>query len=270
VALTGVYLNRSGEPESRLVLSQRELSVPWDWRGSKENSGLALGLNWRVGTAESSGDYYGGYSFSGGTPDWLDEARMAALGFDTTGWALDKWHAPPLRALAAARRAAGAGTGRPVLAAGAGAGAGERRAPRGGAAGQRRQQGIRRQGQARAEQLEREEVLGSRLFAIDAGLDRAALRAKYPDRSRFLILKAHVRPRLDSRERKTWVTGYVSELAVPTVNVPHALRPGLEPVLRDTVRTPVGTGRRFEATLAVGRRLEPWIEAVAVPATPSR
>jgi hypothetical protein len=75
------------------------------------------------------------------------------------------------------------------------------------------------------EQLKAEEESNSRLFAIDAGLDLAALRAKYPDRGRFLILKAHVRPRLDSRERKTVVTGYVSELAVPTVNVPHALRP---------------------------------------------
>jgi hypothetical protein len=32
VALTGVYLNRSGEPESRLRLSERELGLPWDWR----------------------------------------------------------------------------------------------------------------------------------------------------------------------------------------------------------------------------------------------
>jgi len=112
--------------------------------------------------------------------------------------------------------------------------------------------------------LKAEEESGSRLFAIDAGLDLAALRAKYPDRSRFLILKAHVRPRLETRERKTWVTGYVSELAVPTLNVPHALRAGLEPVLRAPPRTPGGLAQPFEATLAVGQRLEPWIEAVAV------
>ena len=33
VALTGVYFNRSGEPEARMVLSQRELSTPWGWVG---------------------------------------------------------------------------------------------------------------------------------------------------------------------------------------------------------------------------------------------
>jgi hypothetical protein len=173
VALTGVYLNRSGEPEPA-GLSQRELGVPWDWRGSKENSGLALGLNWRVGTAESSGDYYGGYGYSGGTPDWLDEARMRRSA-----------SIPRAGQTTRARAAASSASCREMCCwcwnwparpgSGAGMGAGERRAARGGAAGQRRQQGISPQGQAFAqEQLEREEVLGSRLFAIDVGLDRVA------------------------------------------------------------------------------------------------
>jgi hypothetical protein len=149
VALTGVYLNRSGEPESRLVLSQRELSVPWDWRGSKENSGLALGLNWRVGTAESSGDYYGGYSFSGGTPDWLDEARMAALGFDTKGWALDngtrrRFERSLPRDVLLVLELAGPSWQQALARARENAARHE-----GGAAGQRGQQGIHRQGQVR-------------------------------------------------------------------------------------------------------------------------
>jgi hypothetical protein len=57
---------------------------------------------------------------------------------------------------------------------------------------------------------------------------------------------------------------------VPTVNVPYVLRPGLEPALRARQRTPGGLARPFEATLAVGQRLEPWIEAVAVPAAAPR
>ncbi len=48
VALTGVYFNRSGEPEARMRLSQRELGTPWDWSVARENSGMVLGLNWRV------------------------------------------------------------------------------------------------------------------------------------------------------------------------------------------------------------------------------
>jgi hypothetical protein len=90
------------------------------------------------------------------------------------------------------------------------------------------------------------------------------LRAKYPDRGRYLILKATLRPRLETQDRKTRVTGYVSELAVRRINVPHALRPALEPALRTPQRTPTGPDARYEATLAVGQRLEPWIEAVSV------
>ena len=265
VALGGVYLNRSGEPESRLRLSERELGRPWDWRRGGENSGLALSLTWRVNEADAGEHYAGGsFGYSGGTPEWLDEPRMRALGFDTAPVAENhqgrrRFERQQRREVLLVMELAGpawqqaqerarANAARHDAAALANAGNKE----------------FADKAKRAREQLKAEEESNSRLFAIDAGLDLAALRAKYPDRGRFLILKAHVRPRLGSRERKTVVTGYVSELAVPTVNVPHALRPGLEPALRDTARTPLGTGRRFEATLAVGQRLEPWIEAVAV------
>lgn len=115
------------------------------------------------------------------------------------------------------------------------------------------------------EQVKREEKLNSRLFAIDAGLDRAALRAKYPDRGRHLIVKATLRPRTVTRDKQTRIGGYLSALAVSRINVPHALRPTLEPALRSQRRTTDEPGARFEATIAFGQRLEPWIEAVSVP-----
>ena len=112
VALVGVYLNRSGEADSRMTLSQRELSMPWRGGMVRENSGLALALNWRV-IETSTGEYFGsGFGANGGTPDWLDESRMAAFA-DTRPW-------PPTRPSAAAssasaaRSAAGAGTRRPT------------------------------------------------------------------------------------------------------------------------------------------------------------
>ena len=48
IALGGVAYNRSGEAESTLRLSERELRAPYKWSGSKENSGLALHLDWRT------------------------------------------------------------------------------------------------------------------------------------------------------------------------------------------------------------------------------
>jgi hypothetical protein len=261
VALVGVHLNRGGEAESRVTLSQRELTMPWGWAAAKENSGLALSLNWRV-IDPSAGEFGGGYGFSGGTPDWLDAARMAALGFDTT---------LPAEGTFGRRRF-------------------ERQLPRevllvlelAGPAWQQaleraRQNAARHEAASLAnagskefaekarrarEQLKREEGAGSRLFAIDAGLDRAALRAKYPDRGRYLILKGTVRPRLATHDKQTRVTGYVSALAVTQINVPHALRPLLEPALRQHKRTADNPAPHFEAVIAVGQRLEPWLESV--------
>jgi hypothetical protein len=262
VALIGVYFNRSGEAESRLTLSQRELTMPWGLGIAKENSGLAVSLNWRV--IDPSVGEFGGYGFSGGTPDWLDETRMAALGFDTS---------LPAEGTFGRRRF-------------------ERQLPRevilvlelAGPAWQQaleraRQNAVRHEAASLAnagskefaekakraqEQLKREEISNSRLFAIDAGVDRAALRARYPDRGHYLILKGTVRPRLATQDKKTRVTGYVSALAVTQINVPHALRPVLEPALRKHKRTADDPAPHFDAVIVVGQRLEPWIESVLV------
>lgn len=264
VALMGVYFNRSGEAEARMTLSQRELVMPWGWPRTKENSGLALGLNWRVNAA-SAGEYYdGGYGYSGGTPDWLDEPRMKALGFDIATVADDpagrrRFERQLQREVLLVLELDGPARQQALERARANAGRHEAAAQ----ANADSKEFAEKAKRAR-EQLKNEENFHSRLFAIDAGADRALLRAKYPERGRHLILKAMVRPRLETRDGKTRVTGYVSELAVKQINVPHAMRPVLEPVLRTPQRTPVAPGIRFEATLAVGQRLEPWIEAVSV------
>ena len=79
VALAGVAWNRSGDPESTLKLTQRELRQPY--RGmNDENSGMSLRINWRVFGGEKSWNY----SYSGGAPDWLDQAKMESLGFDVS------------------------------------------------------------------------------------------------------------------------------------------------------------------------------------------
>jgi len=80
VALGGVWWNRSAIPESALTLSERELGLPWRTLRFAEDSGLSLNLNWRVSGREA-GDFVSGYTFNGGTPEWLDATHMAALGF---------------------------------------------------------------------------------------------------------------------------------------------------------------------------------------------
>jgi hypothetical protein len=264
VALSGVYFNRSGEPDARLTLSQRELGVPWDWRVPRDNSGLVLGLNWRVPDGSAVEYSYGGYGYHGGTPDWLDEPRMKALGFDTAAVA----------ETSEGRRRFERQLPREALLVLELAGPSWQQALERARVNAARHEAARlanadsKEFVAKAkhaqEQLKNEETRNSRLFAIDLGLDRAALRAKYPDRGRYLILKATLRPRLETQDKKTRVTGYVSELAVQRINVPHALRPVLEPGLRKLPHTPIAPDAMFEATVAVGQRLEPWIEAISL------
>lgn len=262
VALTGVYFNRHGEPDARMTLSQRELGTPWAWGIARDNSGLALGLNWRLNDGNAVEYSYGGYGYHGGTPDWLDDTHMQSLGFDVA----------PIPESSEGRRRFERSLPRDVLL------VLELGGPAWLQALERARQNAARHEAARLanadskefaekakralEQLQLEEKAHSRLFAIDAGLDRAVLRAKYSDRGRYLILKATVRPRLETRDGKTRVTGYVSALAVQRINVPHALRPVLEPALRQPRRDTLDPGARFEAIVAVGQRLEPWIEGI--------
>ena len=74
IALGGAAYNRSGVPESSLRLSERELDLPYESRGRKEDSGLTLRLDWRVLTpvddSPNASQYYSTY---GRDPVWLDE-----------------------------------------------------------------------------------------------------------------------------------------------------------------------------------------------------
>ena len=255
VALGGAWWNRSVSPESALTLSERELGLPWRSLRFAEDSSLSLNLNWRVADREA-GEFASGHIFNGGTPEWLDAAHMAALGFAPGDRSSDRgrrsytrqlprevilvlefggpaWQ----RALASARENAG----RHAAAAAANVG--------------------NKQFADRAKQandlLAREENSNSRLFVIDAGLDARQLREKYPDRSRFLLLRGTVRPTLRGRGGGAeQAAGYVSRISTGRIHVPHALRGPLESA-RD-VGEP-GGGDRFSAELLVGRRLEPWI-----------
>lgn len=264
LALGGVAYNRSGEPESVLRLSERELHRPWNWRGSAEDSGLALRLQWRVPNAERDppdvATYYdppGRY----GMPAWLDRNKLAALGFDVS------------RPLSAED---GSGVfsrqlSREVLLVLEHDGPAYRRAL------ERVQAHVERQaalaaanpGKAEFEQraksareaLGREESENSRLFVVDAGLDHAALRAAYPSRTQYAVVRGRIRPGIVGRGDKTEPGGYIQSLSIDEVNVPHDFRTVFDRAPRMGRGTPAGDP--FEATVAFGSRLEPWITALA-------
>lgn len=248
VALIGVAYNRSGEPESRLNLTQRELSEDYRFDRDKDDSGLALNLRWRVLTAGSNDGYdFGSY----GAAEWLSKAKLEALGFDLAD----------------------------VPLAGDYSRTGSRQLPRemflileldGPAyqlALQRAQEVAEKaakadQQKAAVERLTREQTSSSRLFVVNAGNDMATLREQYPDRERYAIVRGSMRLQWsNSRKGQGRWEGHISDIANDRVYVPLEFQKVIQ-------RMPTGSSydaisAPFHATVAFGRRLEPWIVAAS-------
>ena len=251
VALGGAFWNRSGEAESRLALSQRELRMPYTGF-DRENSGLALALNWRVATQPGRDKNYWEYT-GGGAPEWLHQAKMESLGFDTspTGKGHIRWNDRTLSrdvllvlelegeayrlSLARARQHFDA----EELKLAALPESNEKK---------NRLKNL-------TDQLVREEKENSRLFVIDAGLDQELLRGKYPDRARYAIVRGQVRPMWSNSQDDSRARGVVSGVSIAGINVPHALRP---------LFANKASQEKFTAGVSFGQRLEPWITQVEV------
>jgi hypothetical protein len=256
VALLGVAYNRSGEPESTLRLSQRELGAI-RYRTNHENSGLALKLHWRVLDEDNPDPMsyrWQGSRFSG-SPKWLDRDKMVALGFDVgvpdqLGDHLRTFRRQLARDVLLVLEMDGPTYQRSLANATA-------------AAAKVKAMGKKDSDEASAEILEREGKGNSRLFVVDAGLDIVSLRAKYPDRSRYAIVGGRIEPagRWDSRAVSTH-SGYVSSVNVDEIHVPLELRSAFDGAVQEYALLG-STERRinvaYDATVTFGRRLEPWL-----------
>jgi uncharacterized protein DUF4824 len=270
VALGGVAWNRSGAPESELKLSQREMHEGYTSRYDWEAAGSVMTLRWRVYSSEFDDLYYYYEGSYGGRVDWLDEAKLAALGFDVSKQpdplreSRRRARILPKEALIvleldgpAAQKALQRARERAASEAAKAAAEQDKAKPE-----------QKNRARMAAESLKREETSNTRLFAVDAGLDAAALRAKYPDRSRYAIVRGKIRawpPAEAGREKDRRWRGYVESLDSPRVNLPLEFRRQAGLALRGV--SPVGPteqGLRYEVTVAFGNRLEPWVTAVSV------
>lgn len=252
VVLGGAAYNRSADPESGLQLTQRELQ-PDRWVSNKDNNGITLKLSWRVQPRDDDNQYGGNWW----NPLWLDAAQMKQLGFDVN------------RIKTSARRGSGGNeVSRDVLLVLELDGVAYHHALRQAeedAVESRRllkenpdKEEFKRRAEAAEKRLEQERSKSSRLFAVDAGLDIQKLRAAYPDRAHYAIVRGRIRPgvvRDEKSEDKYHVSGWIDKVYADEINVPLEYRPVFEKEAPYTV------------TVAFGKRLEPWItEAVRLPA----
>lgn len=257
VALGGAWWNRA-EIESTLILSEREIGLPWRSLRNSENSGIALNLRWRVASRSDGREAIGAFGFSG-MPDWLDGAKMQALGFAVGELQTDAGQRrytrqqarPAILALeldGPARQAALA--------------AARENAARHAAAAEVNPGSKEFAARAKAAQdaLAREENANSRLFVIDAGVDAQQLRQQYPDRNRYLLLASTVRPAVHhpAPGALPQATGRIASLDITQWHVPHALSASFDSRHAEPLGKP-GATQRFTATVAVGQRFEPWI-----------
>lgn len=270
--------NHRTPARAELVLTERELALP---EGREEDSG-AIVLDLRLlhevpGPVERTARWRR-YEIAPVAYAWLDRAKLEALGFrvaldpddpeaaayygrqvsrpvylvvedDGAAWA--RWLSGREAEVAEIRRRVDAGT--------------EDRA---------------KLADAQAV-LDLDRTMRSRLVPVDAGVDAAALAEHYPSDGRHAVIEALVRPSLEKRDGgRVTLGGVLIGPVVRTIYVPRELSPQLRSFLsterfgdlemrerrqaRDGWPAPVEP--RYRATIAIGRRFEPWLKDVALGA----
>jgi hypothetical protein len=247
IALAGVAWNRSEPADSRLQLSERELGNGYR---SKENSGIALSLDYRW-----PNDRAHGYS------NRLSAAQMSELGFtvptelneesmrryrrqlDRDGLLVLEFNGPlyQQQLQQAQERLTKSSTD---------------------LAAQPSNQDLQETRQEAREDLQREQTSASRLFIVDAGTNQASLRAQYPDRQRFAIVRGQISAE-DWQHNDSWQVGGSAQIPVAaSINLPqrwHQLFDSL-PRRKDVAGfAHSGGDKLFNAELVFGQRLEPWV-----------
>jgi hypothetical protein len=110
----------------------------------------------------------------------------------------------------------------------------------------------------------------TRLFAVDADRDAAALRRRYPDRARYLLVRGVVRPLLGANRDggsecpPGRLRGAVLRLVPPEIYVAGNANRALQKFRKTASERHLTSGGapRYAVTLRFGSRFEPWVEAI--------
>lgn len=266
IVLLGAAWNRQEPADSRLQLSERELVSHYGY-ARKENSGIGLRLDYRWPTVENGNSLY----------PRISAQKMLELGFQV-----------PAQLDAESRRRYSRQLQRDALLVLELDGPAYRRevqlAMDRYVEAQRLQQldpgnqTLADEARQAASSVDSQQQRISRLLVVDLGLDRQTLRARYPDRQRYAIVRGHVRPfahrqwlpwrgeGADTRpeeQRWQWQLGGSGKIpGAGRIHLPQRWHKQFAnlPQRGDQVG---GEGmsydKLFSVELAFGRRLEPWI-----------
>ena len=259
VVLSGAASNRSGDRDSQIILTERELRLPYRYQVNEENSGLALRLSWSaLGKSEENSDYIDRRS-----PAWFNTEKLEELGFDITGDLsrtddTARYQRPLPREVYIVLEMEGEPYNTAVK--------------RAEVAFKKMDElfkanpedtMLRGKFEMAENRLKNMHNTESRLFAVDAGLDRKKLRIQYGDPARFIIARGQVKPMYRGDRQKTEAVGYVMKLSVEKIHVPLNHRKVFDDVLaKEKSKYTDFEHPRYEVELAYGSRLEPWILSV--------
>ena len=258
-------LNRSGEPEAVVELTERELRLP-----AKQADNTALMLSLVFERPRPAGPLRPLREVG-----WFDRAKLQSIGFDCstpvtpenasryimpprTTYAVleyegEAWRRQMAEPLPEAAQPPTQGVTSEKSAA----------AEAGGTAGAQPPEASTRRGQDR--------LLQSHLVVIDVGNDPARLRQQYPDRRRVTIVEAMAELQFVNNPGQTpFLAGRVMSVLPGEINVPRewlTLLEGLQTERKVTTWPPPLHDPRYRVTVKWGRNLEPWIADVQLMAT---
>lgn len=252
VALAGVAWNRSEPADSHLQLSERELSDSHSyWRWRKENNGIALRLSYRWPRNAAGDNSY----------IRLNAEKMAELGFSVPSElnenSVERYRRQLDRDALLVLELDGPSYQRELQLAREHHEASKQLhelAPT--------NEKLEREAKEAREALEHEQQTASRLFIVDAGLDRHDLRTRYPDRQRYAIMRGKVR--VYSHKGLGWrwqIGGHADIPGARSIQLPqrwHATFSNLPQKQEQPGRPYASRGKVFSAEVAFGKRLEPW------------
>lgn len=251
-----VTLNRSGEPDSEMQLTARELQY---YGGRSDEGGVALLLRW----TNTAPEYPTG--LPGDAPLWFDQKKLEEVGFDLS---------VPASSPKAARFYENLRSREVFVAL-------EYDGPAWEAWLTDREPRLEKETSygpqvTLPDRLEIERQTTPRLVTIDVARDPIELRRKYPDRTRVMILQALVRAKLEPAQRASltaplrpaYLRGAITRLAVESINVPQPLSRRFEgqaysPWTYDGNRVKIQQPP-YSVTLRVGSKYEPWIVSVSL------